>query len=513
LNLFKFIKGLTPEELKVILAAFDSKKLGSAQNAVTLEGAFFNIVTATPLEELSDEFIIQKLGGLESDNAYEKLKSRVFLKILDRICSDEFISKDEFIEGVDRVMIRIKKKLLQARILNGKTSKTDPDTVIHLLNEVIEEAKEYELFDGIVEALTNKKYYVANRLGYKEFQKIQAEIEFYEACSKSRRAANDYYYVIISNQKLISHLSEKEVEEYVSEKIKKLENDPFTTVSTGVQYYYKLLKLAQYQAQNKITEAIDTCLETLSLLNRSKAIKRVERFGFVYSNLSECWLLQKRFKEAAQTARAALHYFPHDSFSYMIAKEQEFYACFYGKDYDRCREIMDALLAHNKRDTGEIRYDKFTYFSGCLDFAQGKFKEAKRISSLALQILKDKSRWEFGVRYLKIMTLVELGEFAEAGDAIESLRKQIQRMKKEGKEISLRDEIIFKALNEFSIGGFGTDVSNKLIYLLKKLSMKDTEYSWKFYSHEMISVNRWIKKKIRLRPETQRSLRKLAQKK
>ncbi|MBC7862957.1 MAG: hypothetical protein IAF38_08270, partial [Bacteroidia bacterium] len=462
-----------------------------------LESRFFNLLINTPLAELNDDFVLQQVKEIESDAAYSKIKSRVFLKILDKMCSDDFLTKDEIVDPAEKAHVRIKKKLLQVKILTTKSALSKGDVFNHLLSEIVDEAKEYELYDSIVEALTNKKYVIANTLGYKEFLKIQHEIEYYQECSRARRLANDYYFVVISNQKLISHFSQKELSDFIDDKIQQMESDPYTTVSTGVQYFYKILKLAQVQRKGQWTDSTDICLELISLLKRSKAIGVKQRFGFVYGNMGESLIYQKRFKEAAQAMRVAQSYSPHNSFNYIISKEHEFYACFYGKDYVRCQEVLDVLLTHEKRDIGEIRYDKFTYYSGCLDFVLGRFKEAKRISNLALQILKDKPRWELGVRYLKIMSLIELGEFGEADDAIESLRKQIKRNSADEKTaVSERDEYIFRVLQEYKLCGYGKTASHRLIYFLKKLSVKDQPVSWKFYSHELFPVQRWLKKRI-----------------
>jgi hypothetical protein len=44
--------------------------------------------------------------------------------------------------------------------------------------------------------------------------------------------------------------------------------------------------------------------------------------------------------------------------------------------------------------------------------------------------------------------------------------------------------------------GYGKVASQRLIYYLKKLSVKDLPVSWKFYSHELFPVQRWLKKRI-----------------
>jgi hypothetical protein len=493
---FHFIKSLTPQEIKVISPAFPLKKDVKKSIHNSQEAEIFNLVLCTPLSELNDSYVLSKMKEQPSASAYSKLKSQILFKVLDKISSDKFIRNDDIVKGTERAEIRVKKKLLQIKILHVKTSRSEQKIFLQLLNEVIEEAKEYELYDNLIEALSYKKYYYAVRSGYADFNKINEEIGFYRSCSAALSEANDFYFEIIANQKLISHFSEKEIESYIDEKVQYLESSSYTTVSKYIQYYYKILKLAQQQKDKKNNESVDTCLEIISLLNRSKALARTERYGFVYTNLSQCLILQREFKQAAQTARTAAIYFPQESLSFVLVAEQEFFASLYGGDFERCRQLIFMMLNHNKRDTGQVRQDIFTYYQGCLEFMEGNFKEAKQVTNQSLTILKDKPRWDLGMRYLKIMSLVELKYFEEAIYAIEALRKQIKRTKEEGKiEITQRDQLIYRAFNEYARCEFST-LSNSLDYYLKRLGNKETAFSWKFFTHEVIPVHKWMKKRL-----------------
>ncbi len=493
MNLVQFIKDLSPSELRIIAPAFRKKNLVENDSASD-EANYFNLVLSTSTDLLNDKFIQDILQ--KNDNAYKKLKGRVLTKILEKFCSEKFINDGDVIDGVSRVEVRIKKRLLQVKILYLKKAKSKPDLFLHLLNEIIEEAKEYELYNSIIEALTHRKHYYATRIGISEFEKIEEEINYYGQCLNAANVANNFYYKIISNQELISNLSEKEIGDFIDTAVKALESSPYTTISTRIQYIYKLIKLAQLQKNNEIAECINICLDIISLLKRSKAVEKSERFGHIYANLSQCLLLQRSYQKAAQAARESQIYFPHESFSFVVAKEQEFFATFYSKNYTRCRETLQMMLSLNTMDAGKLRLDKYTYFSGCLDFVEGKFREANRISNLALQVQKDKSRWDLGMRYLKIMSLIELKEYEDARNAIESFRKQIERSKDGDRvQISSRDKTIYKALNEYRNQNFDRS-SVRLNYLLRKLGLKNSELSWKYYTHEVIPIHKWLLKDL-----------------
>ena len=55
------------------------------------------------------------------------------------------------------------------------------------LNKIIKTAKQFEIYDGLIEALQAKQRFVGFRSGFSENHKIKLEIDFYE---KSRIAYN-----------------------------------------------------------------------------------------------------------------------------------------------------------------------------------------------------------------------------------------------------------------------------------------------------------------------------------
>jgi hypothetical protein len=494
MNLYQFIKKLSPEEAKLVRKQFKLNQK-SNENQFAQESSLFERILESGETTIDDDYFLGGVFSNLNDSAFSKIKSKLFYKILDAFSGDAFLMRDDLIEPHERINMQVKKKLLQLKTLRFKMNTAPFDVIQHLLNEVIETSREYEMYDSLVEALTFKKRLIQIRSNYKEFEKINHEISYFQECSNILQTASDAFNTIVSNQNLISHFTEEEMNTYIETKIRELEANAYTTVSIYVQYYYKILKLVQYERKKMYSECIDVCLDVLNMLNRSKAISRKERFGFVYDNLGQYWLLQRNFSGAIDSFRSAQKNYVTKSFAYMISKEQEFYASFYGKQYGECQKILEILLAHDKRDSGEIRYDKFLYYASCLDFVTGKFKEALRISNLGLQITRDKSRWEIGMRYIKILCLIEMEDYHEAGQAIDSLRKQIKRLNSSG-QLEKRDSIIYKSLRQYEKEGFGKVASPRLSYLMKRLSKKNVPWSWKFYSHELIPVQQWLKKRV-----------------
>lgn len=492
MNIYRFIKKLSEEEIKLINKQLNGREKN--REKLTAEAELFTLVLDNEDSLLNDDWIARKLQ-MQNDDAFSKLKSRLFYRILDVFTSDAFLTNSQFVNENEKQNLQIKKRILQLKTLVFKINKTSFEVIQHMMSEITSSAKELEMYDSLVEVLSLKKLLTSNILGYNEFLKADAEIEYFKECASALRKATDYYHIIISNQNLISHFTEEQIIDFMKQKIKMLEADPYTTVSTAIQYYYKLILMAYYEKEKKYADCVDICLDILSLLNRSRAVNRKERHGFVHDNMGNYWMLQRNYDAALRSFRSAMKFYQPDSFPWIISKEYEFYACFYDKRYTECVKIIETMLSHDKRDLGEIRHDKFLYYQGCLEFMMGRHKEALNVSRIALQITKDKPRWEIGMRYLRILSLVELGEIADAGTALENLRKQIKRLS-DNKQLEKRDEIIYKALREYEKCGFSATANRRLNYLLKKLGEKDAAWSWKFYSHELFPLHKWMNNRI-----------------
>ncbi len=492
MNIYDFINRLSQSEIKLVRKAL--KRDGRIHDEQATEQLLFEKILENKDSGNSDQYYASLLN-INPDNNFSKIKSRLFYKILDIISSDHFIGRDDLLDATDRIGLITMKRLLQLKILRFKKNTTSREVIHHVLNDIIDTAKEYELYETLVDALKFKKSITYNVKAYKEFKKLEDEYFFYRGCYETLSFASDSYKIVVTNQNLISNFTESELDEFINSRIKQLETSQYTTVSTYIQYFYKLLKLVENERKKRYNECIELCNDMLNLLKRSKAIARNNRFGFTYDNLGQYWMLQRNYPNAISTFRRAQEYYAPKTFPYLISKEQEFYACFYGKKYNESRVVLDELLSHDKRDVGEIRYDKFLYYACCLDFITGKHKDSLRVSNLGLQIVKDKSRWEIGLRYMKILSLIELGELVEASDALESLRKQIKRLT-DNNILEKRDLIIFKCLQQYERDGFTINTSPRLNYLVKRLSKKDVPWSWKYFSHELFPIHRWLRSRL-----------------
>lgn len=491
MDVIALIKNLTSEELSYLSKGF--KKQGKAGKPPLKTSQLFNLILKTPKEELTDEFLHKRLAEvIKSKTALAALKSRLAVRVLEIISTRTFIDNNKLYNPLEQIEARVRRSLFSAFILDLKTQKGNINNILSLLEEVIRESKEYEFYGLLLEALHLKKFRLGFRYGYKEYTKIKEEIEFFKELAEAKTRANEMYFEYVLNQDFIRQNRQEDLKDLLRNCIQQLEASPYTTISSYIQYYYKILLLTYFQEQRNNEESINVCLEIISLLNRNKAINKKDRCGSIYVRLSECYILQREYESALSNATRSLEYVNERSTNYLISQEYRFYAAFYGKQYDVAEEILNQMLSHEKKDSGAFRHDKYIYFSACVKFCRQRFEEAYKICNLTLQVSRDRSGLDLGIRYIKILSLIEMGNFTEAKASIDALRKQISNHEE---IIEPRDKEILRVLREYANCRFGEKKSVRLLNLLRNISVKEGEMRWKHFTHELVAINKWIRKR------------------
>ncbi len=491
-ELFSLINGFHPEELKIIKSSF--RKINVDADSLLIEELFIAITTSNG-KILSDKelsFVIYKVEKLA---AIAKLKSRLFHFILEILCSDAVLSKEILFDNSDRQIIRIRKKMIQFRVLFRKKRQVDASILYHLLSEIIKEAKENEQYDVLIECLNFKKAMLLILNGFSEIKQIEKQIDLYNYTHNATIKTSNYYIELIANQDLLPFTKFNKSEKGLLDTINEIKEYVKYTGSNAIKYIYKLFQLNELQKHGKHLECLDLCLDILNLLKSNKHLNRNERVGTVYGNISICNTYRKNFDDSIADAKKAQEYFDPTGFNFMILKEQEFCACFYGRSYNRANAIISELLKYPIINKGEFRHDKYLFFEALTCFKLGNQKSALTICNQALEITKDKSRWDLGIRYLRLMCMIELLQYDQAYDAIDALRKTMKRNVKDS--FLLRDELVYRAFNEFASTGFSDIPTNKLIEIIDDLSSSDSVNAWNYYTHELIPIHKWINSQIK----------------
>lgn len=494
LHIISFIQGLSAVEARLVEEHLNkTQPLFEDNDYEGMEVKLFKYLISHKKEAITDEEIAKETGSKRISD----LKNNLFSKVLEALSQDKYITNPEYFDVNDNVNFILRKKLLLCKIFLRTTNPNKTETIRELLIEIIEKAQQFELYDILAEALNTKKYFIGIRAGTKEFNLVNEELKFAYYSYQALIDANDSYYKLILNEEFVKTLSKSEVDKHLKASIQQMEADYKKTKSENINYYLHILRFAFCENQKDYEAAIKYCNKLLSIVKNNKAIYRNERVGFAHTNLSQYKTFLKNYTEALKDAKKSQQYYLEDSFNHAISKQLEFYINFYNESYSDANKCLNALMSHSRIDTGEFRRSKYTYYRACVFFAERDFKEALMLLNESLEIEKDKSRWNISLRILNIMIFIEMNKIDEAFSHIESLRKYMERTSKTD-EVSPRDVLIVKLLRELEKSGFEYDPENKnASKMLKDLSEKNSDTTWKYFSSELIPFHEWLLKKTK----------------
>lgn len=425
-------------------------------------------------------------------NVNRMLKSRALDQITDILISDYHIHNKGNFSPQDQTLLRLKKKLLFARIISKSLNQNKFGPFKTFLNILINDAEKNEVYEILIEALLLKKYFFALKEGANEFKKIEKKISHYEWCQKRSFFANDCYFKIIINNNLLKFKSDKQFHNYILRAIRLLKQDYKKYKSQHINYYLHIILMFYYEKQKKYSLAAKYSKILFSIVKNSTVLFRPERLGFALDNLSQYKTFTENYNDAAKYAKEAQKYYLVNSNNYLISKEQEFHIYFYHKKYAKANVCIQDLLNHKLVDCGHFSRAKYIYYHSALLFVQKKFKESYKLLNKSLEIEKEKSAWNISLKIMNIMLCIELNKIDEASRKLETSRKYVQRHEKSS-EIKPRDILIVKTLRELEKDGFNYNGSNKVVAkMLKELSQKNKPTSWEHYSPELIPFHEWL---------------------
>lgn len=483
------ISKLEPREIKVtqkFIVAFYSSKSRGGNKSLKL----FRLLVQRP-EITRDE--TKWLVSRDADNAsFRRLVVRLTDKICDAVLLDHAIQRNDSHSKINKIRFELRKKLMQSQIFRarGLTSVT-----ISIYDQIIEKARQYELYNEMVEALSLKQQLLGLTVGAKDFYQISEELDHFERCRNAVLRAKDWYY---------RHYLEVDATGLnndrvglLTEAISDLQEEFRATESQNVGYILYALKMEYYLAVEEYETSCETGLSLVLLIENNRLLFNDRMLANAYYSLSDSKVYVHNFEEAIYNARKAQHIFVTGSFNYQKALELEILAQYYlGKDQEEVSELTEELLAMTDRKKTPFLFSQRTYYKACILFIKGEYRKSFFLLNDTREIEKDKEGWNIGIRILSIMNQVEM-LFLDFADAqIESMRKHIQRVKTQS-SIRKRDEIILQLLLKLEKHSFNFQkVFDANQDLFEMLNSEQKEYRWEVRTPELIVFQDWFKAKI-----------------
>lgn len=491
-KLYQLLHALNRQQIKVLkkyLVGFSTRN-ESETKMLELANLLLNKKQSPP----DIDYCSQAIYNSKRDSRIDKLKTRLYNKILDSLAIDINIQRDEYEDEIHPVSIKLKKKSTILQIIRFTPLR---ETLgLELLNDIIATAKKYEMYSILLDHLHQLKYLKSWREGPKTFQKYQEEIEYYDKCNKASLKAQDNYYQMITQTGFSAKNDVQKLSEILLEYVSQSRFDYQQTKSPSVGYYLRLFELAYYQNIQDYKKAKSAGLEMLELIHNNISVYRKSRMGYAWGNIAECDTYLGNYSQALVSARKSFEFIQPYSSDYFVNKQLEFEIQVLNGELENAQLTLQELQKTNRLKQGDFRIAKFAYYEACVHFRLGHFKECSRQLSLKYELSKDKLGWEIAIRILRIMTMIELNRHDEAQPMVGNLQKHIERNARKA-DVNERDRLVLKLFRELDKGGFRFDSLSKATRdILAKLSETDKPWSWKPLSPELIPVHTWLLGKI-----------------
>ncbi|HYV55371.1 MAG TPA: hypothetical protein VE933_12365 [Chitinophagaceae bacterium] len=481
------ISKLKREELKSLfkyLRYYQDSNTASKGKAIQL----LEILIERP--ELTSKDVQIAIYGKENYQAFNKLLSRTKDKIYEVLLFDQNLAKPYYSDR-NRVVFEIRKKLVQSEVLylRGMT-----DELASFQNKIISKAKDYELYDSLIQALQAKQRFLGFRFGKKAFDKIEKEILSFEQSRNAALRARSFFTSI--GAKINQSVSPQEYKAELKDAIDKMEGDFEVTQSATVGYYLFLLQTEWFHIHEQYLEAESTLRRLLELVLNNTSIYTRVRHGEVLMNLANNEILLRDFHLAVKNAVDAKAFYETNSVPLDVAKEIEFYARFYKGEVDLAEKIIDETYNSSRTSNTPFLFSKRAYLFACIKTIKGDIAKSNELLLDVKEIDKDKEGWNLGRRMLTIINRIELHELESADLKVLGLEKFIKRILK-FRHVRKRDVIILRILLKLINEGFDFEkVYNQRKRYFDLLEGDDPEYRWKIKSPELLVFHEWFKSKM-----------------
>lgn len=485
-SLRSLINKMSSEEMKVLKHILQSK----IEKSIKIENKSILLVNLLLVDSnLSSTEIQKNIYNKLNYSAFNKLCSRLREKALDAMLLESSIDHGGYSKR-NKIVFELKKKLIQADILNLKGLREQADSIS---KKVISISTEYEIYDLIIQSLIIREKFVRLRKKSKEIIEINNQIkiinEKFESFRRCQSEFNSVMNKIASAGNDLSYLIQ------LNKCIKLLEDEYklFNSNSTG--YFLQLLYTQLFQVKNDFDRA-DQSLDVALLMLKEKSVYSDNRMGSVLLSKSENFIKLKKFNNAINYSEAANHYFPNNIFNIALVHECKFYANFFSGEFEKSKLHIEYLCSLPKENNIIVSLNKWVFLSSALLFIENKFIECVSLLDQVSEIDKDKEGWNVNIRILIIMCKIELMDTDSVELNVSNLEKFLKRISKTS-NVQSRYQIILRLLIALSKENFNFEK----VFINKKkhfenISKENSESSWEIKGPELIPFQIWFENKV-----------------
>lgn len=425
--------------------------------------------------------------GKENSVAFNKLVNRLYDKVLEVIILDLNLHRGYYSERAKKVF-ELRKKMIQIDLLNLKGLK---ENLASQIDKVIEQARVFEIYDILIQALYSKQRFSLISSKSKNVESLKKEIHSAERCWNAFNLSQSIFNDMMS--KINNSSGGYEYKEELKLAVATLKLNFHETNSPTIGYNYFILATELEQKENRFNEAGIYLDQLLKITERNKSIYNGLRLGSALLNIANNMIHLFKLDEAKQYIDRARTYFVDQPINLLILSEIEFYLYYYNSDLINARTIISKLVSVQKNPSTMLLLSKWNYLMANQYFCEYSFDSCLSYLNSTQEIKQDKEGWNFQKRILTILSRIEMKDSDSADLNIQSLDKFMKRITK-SKFVRPRYILIVRILRKLINENFDF----KKVYLSRKkyfdlLSSKDLDYCWEIKSPELIIFQEWFR--------------------
>lgn len=424
--------------------------------------------------------------------SFNRLISRTMDRVLESLIVDVNISrKDSYSEIFKRKYI-LRKQLLQAHILSRKGLAL---VALKLYDKVIRVAILYELYDEVIEALLEKLQIASGGREGLSTKEIKIKIDSFE---RERIELREIRYLIQDYSAVAAKKSDKSSLKLTLEQcIRKVQKRCTGIESLNAKSILLLLQIEYASIVEEVRVLIDKGVELNNLLISSPAVYSEVRIVYVYNDLTRADIQRYRFDSALVYAMDSSKILNgKKKLTYVTLNELLLRIYFWKNQLSKSSKTIDHTLSLAIINKYSLRKTKFLFYQSIIKFSLQEYKDSFKLLNDLRLIEKDKEGWNVWIRIMRILCSIEMLRLSLVDYDIESFRKYIQRISKDG-NINARVQHILKILVELDRCNFDFKVvAQKRKAELDQLKQTKGKFKWDIKSPEMILFHDWFEAKL-----------------
>lgn len=354
------------------------------------------------------------------------------------------------------------------------------------LDTAYRRALEGEDYSSAAEVLALKMQNLKFKSASREGKKLDTEHERLRRCAEAVDRAYNVYADANTLLASAQHAPEQ-VRPYVDEL------DALAAFSGSVQVKDLSLKMRVFycQALHQYEKALELSYEMLAMTKRSPLLSGRQKNGSANLYVASSLLLCGQYHECLRFLSIALEFFQPGSYNACLCEELKYYALFYMTEYAGAEKAISNVISNSDYTRGGWLENKKHYLLACALFAQERYGECARILGKVTEVQKDKTGWNFGMRYMTVMLTVAYGDYDRLLMLIKVYERDYMRTQKRFR-LRRREKLILRLFTSLVRTNSFVLTAEDCAEDLDMLAGSDPDVRWLIHSHEILPVHEWF---------------------